>query len=1186
MAAQKKYICAFCARAFTRSEHKQRHERSHTNEKPFHCLHCTSSFVRRDLLQRHCRTVHHTNLNPSTLPSNKSLKNPTTNPLDLSNNEGTTTTTKTGNKKNNSNKNGAKNDKSTNPNPVVSNDDNRSSVGDITTQLQFQAQFNTQLPYQQRQQQQQQQQYPILQNQGIPMKQSFSMESDQHSLTTFDSPTSSLGVSMTPSGSTNSEIVLQQQQQTTKRRKRSQENNSNNNTKLIAKELNHDLVHLLSITKKLTTLLQHYDNVKVNITDSFLIGYVHIQQQAKNFTIFEKILKDLVYYLNTYHINNLQQQNQFPPSQQQNHYTINHFKIGISYCVIALGFLIDHKPNRAIQFFKKSWNLLIKTLIPQYNSNNNLLDQIEILYNLFLLCYIYLQFNLETFDINEKQHEHHSYEQGDEHEDHHQEQVYINNQVILNYLNDISFIIVSNLKDVATNNLIDHNLNLFWNIYISLSSYITKEPPKIHQILLNKNLKQNDTLVSLMQKFSKSFINMDMDDEQLKLVVVAALNNELKLYFNDTVDEFEPENSKNKRKFIYDNRNVLHNAIILINKSINFYNPSASLVNDAKMFELKLFELFKKNLIINSPMKYHELFNNYIFIPQHYYHWQLLTLTLKEINQNNVIFNQIHSILTTTTGSNVCFSFIDFENLLKNSFLNYKANPIVINNNLLIISYPIIFLSNYLNLDNLMASMGQMNQLQFINLNIFIIEWYLIMMKVLIIIWDDTLIDFEDNYILQTLMYILLDNKSCLLKRLNIDTSKLEYDVNCERLSFNQKWFWIIKLKFDSIFENWMNFLKNKNNNVTNNSNVTNTSTTGITNTNHDHNDSYLHHFNVNVSNFKFNLNKYLNEYFVTGDFKFREQLDQNDPDQFQGSMSMDEEPDFTTAMQTSQTINSFMPIHNHNSRNQVYQQHNQDTPMTSRRDNTNINENNIAQTSSFISNSNYQSSNSNNMINYNEFQDRNYKRSSSITLGILAQTVAENSNISSNGIVSPQLNSQTSTATSTTNGNVSTSVKAPRLYSQPQTLPFLYQSMQPHQQSQPPLSQQQQHHHHRQTHRHRHSQPSMMQQSTSHEGFSQPPAPPHLQQHHQSLNGNGNIGSTDNGVHNSTYSSYSVYPPPPPILSSMSNTNGHTNLTAATTTTTTTTTTDSIVQGATGMTTSAAHEPNKADVLLPPIRH
>lgn len=62
MPAAKKYVCAFCARAFTRLEHKQRHERSHTNEKPFHCLYCTSAFVRRDLLQRHCRTVHNIKL--------------------------------------------------------------------------------------------------------------------------------------------------------------------------------------------------------------------------------------------------------------------------------------------------------------------------------------------------------------------------------------------------------------------------------------------------------------------------------------------------------------------------------------------------------------------------------------------------------------------------------------------------------------------------------------------------------------------------------------------------------------------------------------------------------------------------------------------------------------------------------------------------------------------------------------------------------------------------------------------------------------------------------------------------------------------------------------------------------------------------------------------------------------------
>lgn len=44
--------------AFSRSEHRSRHERSHTKERPFKCLKCRSTFVRRDLLLRHDRTVH------------------------------------------------------------------------------------------------------------------------------------------------------------------------------------------------------------------------------------------------------------------------------------------------------------------------------------------------------------------------------------------------------------------------------------------------------------------------------------------------------------------------------------------------------------------------------------------------------------------------------------------------------------------------------------------------------------------------------------------------------------------------------------------------------------------------------------------------------------------------------------------------------------------------------------------------------------------------------------------------------------------------------------------------------------------------------------------------------------------------------------------------------------------------
>ncbi|CAI4062319.1 hypothetical protein SKDZ_07G3150 [Saccharomyces kudriavzevii ZP591] len=55
---RKKYICSFCLKPFSRSEHKIRHERSHAGVKPFQCQICKHSFVRRDLLQRHIRTVH------------------------------------------------------------------------------------------------------------------------------------------------------------------------------------------------------------------------------------------------------------------------------------------------------------------------------------------------------------------------------------------------------------------------------------------------------------------------------------------------------------------------------------------------------------------------------------------------------------------------------------------------------------------------------------------------------------------------------------------------------------------------------------------------------------------------------------------------------------------------------------------------------------------------------------------------------------------------------------------------------------------------------------------------------------------------------------------------------------------------------------------------------------------------
>ncbi|KAI0405544.1 amidase signature domain-containing protein [Xylaria palmicola] len=53
-----KHACSYCGRTFKRSEHLERHVRTHTKEKPFIC-HCGAAFTRRDLLTRHQRIAAH-----------------------------------------------------------------------------------------------------------------------------------------------------------------------------------------------------------------------------------------------------------------------------------------------------------------------------------------------------------------------------------------------------------------------------------------------------------------------------------------------------------------------------------------------------------------------------------------------------------------------------------------------------------------------------------------------------------------------------------------------------------------------------------------------------------------------------------------------------------------------------------------------------------------------------------------------------------------------------------------------------------------------------------------------------------------------------------------------------------------------------------------------------------------------
>ncbi|KAH7388971.1 hypothetical protein BKA64DRAFT_126440 [Cadophora sp. MPI-SDFR-AT-0126] len=55
---RRRFACRTCSRAFKRREHRTRHERRHTQEKPYQCETCENRYMRKDLLVRHQRLVH------------------------------------------------------------------------------------------------------------------------------------------------------------------------------------------------------------------------------------------------------------------------------------------------------------------------------------------------------------------------------------------------------------------------------------------------------------------------------------------------------------------------------------------------------------------------------------------------------------------------------------------------------------------------------------------------------------------------------------------------------------------------------------------------------------------------------------------------------------------------------------------------------------------------------------------------------------------------------------------------------------------------------------------------------------------------------------------------------------------------------------------------------------------------
>lgn len=673
MAPQKKYVCAFCARAFSRSEHKQRHERSHTNEKPFHCQYCTSAFVRRDLLQRHCRTVHNVNMVPNGNNKRKLSNQAVSSPAS------------------------PEEDKEDHTSPSLSiplelNPQLNPQL-QLPLQLQLRLQLNLHLPHL----------HPTtLTSSLIPPLQFVNTNEQQYQKTAASVAHTNLSSSSPKSGPLAATPLTPA-------------TTSNTSPSSTSTELEKKIVQSLSLSKKLTIAISNFEKISIlQSRDLHRIGYIGnnlntiIQSSNLNLSkpvddyllgwnilnkfklpILENISNEVDEFIDTFSnlssmtfISKLyskfnEYSNDLNFSAVDNKKILNiECKICLLFATLSIGAAIFNNDHDCVQLFMKSWNLLLTNLIPRLNDSTKnidemntqdqtqqqlyhypiIKDQIQILKNLFTLAYISFNLDQSLKDLSANS---------------------LNGDLIFNYLDEISFIIMSHLEDnkimknssrsssassiistmidspdnttttvdagTANNNtpnlivsgsdhsIIDDNLNLFWSIYILLSNYFminNHPPPKIYKYLLNKPLDESSTnsLANIMENLSKSTITTESDFNNE--IISITLSNELQCFIHYN------------HMMVYELKSILHNSIIFTNKSLNqqqqnqdnqFQLVQTTLFND----DSYIFEMFKRKMIVNAPSKYQGLLNNYIFNPAHNFNWNLLYASLKEFNVEN-----------------------------------------------------------------------------------------------------------------------------------------------------------------------------------------------------------------------------------------------------------------------------------------------------------------------------------------------------------------------------------------------------------------------------------------------------------------------------------------------------------------------------------------------------------------------
>ena len=118
------FVCNVCTRAFSRQEHLTRHERSHTNERPYECGICDRNFTRRDLLLRHALKVHNGNMGENILKTKRRSRKKSISTRSRKNSVGSNSANN-----NNNNNSGNNNNNSSSSNGSASRDRSTSITG-------------------------------------------------------------------------------------------------------------------------------------------------------------------------------------------------------------------------------------------------------------------------------------------------------------------------------------------------------------------------------------------------------------------------------------------------------------------------------------------------------------------------------------------------------------------------------------------------------------------------------------------------------------------------------------------------------------------------------------------------------------------------------------------------------------------------------------------------------------------------------------------------------------------------------------------------------------------------------------------------------------------------------------------------------------------------------------------------